>query len=211
MFPCDKCAFILEIFIFRMCFHFRNVLSFSRCAFIFRMCFHFQDVRSFSKCWRNLFSTITSNVKFLSLVIAVTAGAWSIKCIEFASPFSPRKGLAASTSTNSTENGCCRNPSEAMDMSLFKRSFFSSSILGYWPRCWKLKLVFGFFWPLFTLGEGSDGFNSSATVSSPPKSQVLFQVFHFSRQKFAFASFKFFVKQSTQFLLNIFKFFYFGK
>ena len=137
--------------------------------------------------WRNLFNTITSNVNFSSLVsvtIAVTCGAWSIKCIEFASPFSPRKGLAASTSTNSTENGCCRNPSEAMDMSLFKRSFFSSSTLGYWPRCWKLKLVFGFFWPLFALGEGSDGFNSSATVASPPKSQVLFQVFHFSRQKF---------------------------
>ena len=131
---------------------------------------------SFFGSWlglRNLLSTSTSNVKFPSLVsvtIAVTAGAWSIKCIEFASPFSPRKGLAASTSTHWTEDGWCRKSSDAMDMSFFNRFFFSSSTLGYWPRCGKLKFVLGFFWPLFALGECSDCFNSSATVSSPASS-----------------------------------------
>ena len=54
----SKCAFI-----FKMSFHFQNVLplskyafifqnmiSFLECAFIFKMCFHFQNVFSFSKC-----------------------------------------------------------------------------------------------------------------------------------------------------------------
>jgi hypothetical protein len=40
--------FILDSF--KTCFHFQNMLSFSKCAFIFKMCFYFQNVLSFSKC-----------------------------------------------------------------------------------------------------------------------------------------------------------------
>ena len=38
----------LLTFISKICFHFQNVLSFSKCALISKMCFHFQNVLSFS-------------------------------------------------------------------------------------------------------------------------------------------------------------------
>jgi hypothetical protein len=43
-------SFSKFVFIFKIWFHSRNVLSFSKCVFIFKMCFHFQNVLSFSTC-----------------------------------------------------------------------------------------------------------------------------------------------------------------
>ena len=37
-------------FVFKICFHFQNVVSFSKYVFIFKMCFRFQNMFSFSKC-----------------------------------------------------------------------------------------------------------------------------------------------------------------
>ena len=43
-------SFSIFVFISKMCFHFQIVFSFSKCAFIFKTCFHFQNVLPFSKC-----------------------------------------------------------------------------------------------------------------------------------------------------------------
>ena len=51
----QKLIYYIHAFIFKICFHFQNMLSFTKYAFIFKIWFHSRNVLSFSKCPFRLF------------------------------------------------------------------------------------------------------------------------------------------------------------